>query len=223
MNHFKPGVLLGGLVLVLAAGCQNKLADENVALHRQNRELQERLSTTDAQLQQAPRPEQIQQLQGEIAQRDAQIAQLQTQLRTPAAGNSADDNAGLEGIEVTRDDRAGTVTVNVPGDVLFASGQAEVKDSARQTLTRIATAIKKDYAGKRLFVDGHTDADPITKTKDKWEDNLDLSAARARNVGKFLASQGIDSKLIGERAFGETAPRGSKSASRRVEIVVKVR
>ena len=29
------------------------------------------------------------------------------------------------------------------------------------------------------MVDGHTDADPIMKTKNKWEDNLDFSAARA--------------------------------------------
>ena len=85
----------------------------------------------------------------------------------------------LAGIEVTKDEKAGTVTVNVPGDVLFLSGQAELKESAKGTLNKVVSALKKDYAGKHILVQGYTDKDPISRTKDKWTDNLDLSAARA--------------------------------------------
>ena len=37
----------------------------------------------------------------------------------------------------------GTLTVNVPGDVLFASGKADLKDTAKSTLSKIANAAKK--------------------------------------------------------------------------------
>jgi chemotaxis protein MotB len=113
--------------------------------------------------------------------------------------------------------------VNVPGDVLFDAGRATLKDSSKSTLNKIAGAIKKDYAGKHVFVDGHTDSDPITKTKGMWEDNLDLSAARARAVAQYLTSQGLAVKNVDTRAFGSTKPKKSKEASRRVEIVVATR
>jgi flagellar motor protein MotB len=211
--------LLG--LITFASGCQNKLHDENLALYRQNRELQTRNNELDMQLQQAPNPAEVQRLQSELASRDQQIAALQNQLRTPPPGQASDPS--LAGIEVTRDDRAGTVTVNIPGDVLFASGQAELKESSKRTLDRIVKAIQADYAGKKIMVDGHTDSDPISRTRNKWKDNLDLSAERARVVADYLSQHGVNGNLVGERAFAATSPKANKSASRRVEIVVKTR
>jgi flagellar motor protein MotB len=216
-----------GLVLpllgLLAAGCQNKLHDENMALHRQNRELQSDRDRLSGELASRPDPSQLASMQQEIANRDAQIAQLQSQLRAPQPGQPAASNSDLAGIEVTRDDRAGTLTVNLPGDVLFDSGKAELKTSARTTLNKVVAAVRKEYPGKKVIVEGYSDTDPITRTKDQWKDNLDLSAARARTVATFLVDQGIESRSVGTRAFGDTKPRSSKAASRRVEIVVATR
>jgi flagellar motor protein MotB len=162
-------------------------------------------------------------MQQELAARDQKIAELESQLRQPAPGqpsSSAGDPNSLAGIEVVKDDRAGTVTVRVPGDVLFDSGKATLKDSARSTLNKIAAALKKDYASKKVVVVGHTDSDPIAKTKGIWDDNLDLSAARARTVAKYLSDQGVSQKLLGMQAKADTEPRTNKSQSRRVEIVV---
>ena len=218
MTNLRMG--FAAVVLAFAAvGCQNKLHDENVQLHRQNRELQAQLTDSQNKLRTAPDPAQLQAMQQEIQTRDQKIAELQSQLQQPAPGQTQAET-GLEGIEVTRDDKAGTVTVNVPGDVLFTSGKAELKESAKATLNKIASAIKKEYGGKKVYVDGYTDADPISKTKDKWEDNLDLSAARARAVYSYLLSQGLDAKKIAPRAMGSTNPKTSKDRSRRVEIVV---
>jgi flagellar motor protein MotB len=230
--HFKTGpariaharLAVASLALgagLFATGCQNKLHDENVQLHRQNRELQARLNEAELRSQQAPNPADLERLQGEVVARDAKIAELEQQLRTPPPGQPVDN--ALEGIEVTRDERAGTLTVNIPGDVLFASGEAQLKDSSKRTLDRIARAIKSDYPDRPVMVDGHSDSDPISRTRDKWKDNLDLSAERARVVGAYLASQGIDNKLLSTRALGGTAPKSTKSASRRVEIVVQMR
>src|SRR5207247_8263403 len=94
--------------------------------------------------------------------------------------------------------------------------------SAYPTLDKIVAAIKKDYSSKTIYVDGHTDSDPITRTKDTWEDNWDLAAARANAVRRYLTMHGVDPKKTDLRAFGPNRPKGSKPASRRVEIVVMV-
>ena len=196
------------LLLTLAAGaigCQNRMHDENLALHQQNRELQEKLSDSQTRLHSAPDPNQVSSMQQEIAQRDQKIAELEAQLRQPGPGqtnlSSGSDGSSpensLAGIEVTRDERAGTVTVRVPGDVLFDAGKATLKDSARSTLNKIAAALKKDYSGKKIFVVGHTDSDPITKTKGIWDDNLDLSAARAE---RWLSISRIRGSATGSSA-----------------------
>jgi outer membrane protein OmpA-like peptidoglycan-associated protein len=131
---------------------------------------------------------------------------------------------GIEGIETSYDKNAGTMTVNLPGDVLFDSGHETIKESAKTTLNKIASALKKDYAGKAIRVEGHTDSDPIVKTKDRYLDNLDLSLSRAAAVTRYLEGQGIAAKQITTSGFGQTKPRGSdKAKNRRVEIVVVVK
>jgi outer membrane protein OmpA-like peptidoglycan-associated protein len=213
---------------LLTVGCTNPLEGENKELHRQNRELQamnnELTSNNMAmqnKLQSAPDPSQLSSMQTELANRDAKIKELEDQLRQPTPGAGA--QPGIEGIETTYDPAAGTLTVNLPGDVLFASGQDELKGSAKATLDKVIKALKGDYAGKRVRVEGHTDSDPIVKTKDKYIDNLDLSLNRAAAVTRYLESKGVDSKLVTTSGFGPARPKGNKAQSRRVEIVVVVK
>jgi chemotaxis protein MotB len=210
-----------GLSLATTLGCQNKVHDENLALHDQNRELQTRLSAEEERLRQAPDPAQVTALQKDIADRDAKIAELQANLNKPAPGAPADP--ALAGIEAKYDPKAGTLTVNIPGDVLFPSGKADLRPGALSTLDKIASAVRKDYAGKSVHVNGYTDRDPINKTKDRWDDNWDLSYARAKSVTNYLTAHGVDSKLVAIVANGANKPKGSKQQSRRVEIVVQAR
>jgi flagellar motor protein MotB len=223
MGVVRKGMLVASLALVAAVGtgCQNKLAEENKQLWAQTREQQAKIS----ELSNAPQPQQdaaqMAALQGEIAARDAKIAELEQQLRAPATGQAADPQ--LAGIETSFDQQTGNMTVNIPGDVLFDAGRASLKESSKATLNKIVGAIKKDYPGKRVFVVGHTDPDPIAKTKGMWQDNLDLSAERARAVAKYLTGQGLDPRSVDTRAYGSTEPKKTKEASRRVEIVVATR
>jgi flagellar motor protein MotB len=211
---------------LLATGCQNKMHDENLALHEQNRKLQadlndksSRLTDTEGRLAQAPDPAALGAMQ-------ARIAELEGQLKAapaPTAGQPAGPaDPNLAGIEATYDKARGTLTVNLPGEVLFEPGKAVIKTSAQPTLDKIVSAIKKDYATKTIYVDGHTDADPITKTKGTWEDNWDLAAARANAVRRYLTTKGVDPKKVDLRSFGPNKPKKNKDASRRVEIVVQV-
>jgi len=221
------GVLVASIsccCALFAGGCQNKLHDENDALWKQNRELQSQLSDSrNKPASPSADPSQVAQLQSDLQQRDAKIAELQAQLNKPTPNAPPEESDLLQGIEVTKDPAAGTVTVNLPGDVLFASGASDLKQSARATLDKVVAAIKKDYAGKKVIVQGYTDTDPISRTKDKWKDNLDLSAARARTVAGYLVEQGLNSHQVGLQAYGDTSPRGSKDKSRRVQIVVATR
>ncbi len=209
------------LLALGTVGCQNKLADENRELRDQNIELQEALRKRESDLAARPDPSEVTALRGALDERDAQIRDLQSRLNAPPPAEAPrDETASFGGISVTRDDK-GNITVAVPGDVLFASGDATVKSTAKTTLDRIAGIIKKDFAGKKVFVDGHSDSDPITKTKDKWIDNLDLSAARSRAVADYLTgSGGLPKSQVATRAFAATAPKTTKDKSRRVEIVV---
>lgn len=211
-------LLLSTISIISGLGCVDKVHDENLALHQQNRELQAQLTERDERLRAAPDAAQLATMQRDLADRDAKIRELQASLAKPTAGGPTDPT--LAGIEATYDPKAGTLTVNLPGDVLFDAGKATLKPSALGTLDKIASAIKNDYSGKTIKVDGYTDNDPITKTRDQWDDNWDLSYGRAKSVMQYLTAHGVDQHMVSIVANGANKPRSSKPASRRVEIVV---
>jgi flagellar motor protein MotB len=221
MRFARMGLALGLFCTgVLAMGCQNKVHDENQALWRQNRELQSKLAEASAQPKTSGDTAQMASLQQQIAERDAKIQELQNQLRQPAPGSGTASD--LSGIETSYDKASGKVTVNVPGDVLFGPGDATVRDEAKSTLDKVATSLKKDYNGKQVRIDGHTDADPIRHSK--WKSNEDLSVARAQAVKAYLVKKGVNPAIIATHGYGSEKPKGKdKSVNRRVEIVVATR
>jgi chemotaxis protein MotB len=95
-----------------------------------------------------------------------------------------------------------------------------LKATAKKTLDQVGRRINSDYAGHMIRVEGYTDSDPIKKQKDKYKDNEELSAQRALAVERYLVGRGVASSQIYAAAFGPANPKGSKKASRRVEIVI---
>ena len=216
MNVARMGLLVG-LVSLIGLGCQNKIAQENRALWEQNRELQARLATSET----APGADaaQVASLQQQLAERDAKLAELQNQLRQPTAGQSEPQIAN---IETSYDKESGKMTVAVPGDVLFSAGAATIRDDAKGTLDKVARSMKNDYAGKKIQINGHTDADPIKYSK--WKNNQELSLARANAVKQYLVQKGIPANSISTQGFGSDQPKAKdKSMNRRVDIVVAMR
>ena len=214
------GRWVAALVLITAGagGCANRMHDENYALHEQNRELQARLDAENARgavAAEAPEPQPM-----EPVTQAPQPAPPATQM---VARPQPSTPPQIEGTETTQDVVAGTVTVRVPGDVLFDPGQATIRSGAKGTLDKVAAALKKEYPGKTIRVEGHTDADPIRVSK--WKSNQELSEARAGAVKQYLAQKGIDGSQLTTRGFGADQPKSKtdKALNRRVEIVVVTR
>jgi len=206
-------VLLASTALALGAcaGTDDRmiaLENENFELRNQNRELDE--SLRENQTQRAL-------LEGEVRALTAENDRLRLQASTPPAMESGP--TGFEGIAgVTAATVTGGVLIDVEGDILFSSGSASLKSSAKKTLDRIAGVLKGTYGGATIRVAGHTDNDPIKKSK--WKTNERLSAERALAVEEYLSTKGIDLDEMYVAAFGPAEPKGSKSQSRRVEIFV---
>jgi len=132
-----------------------------------------------------------------------------------------------EGVDVAFDERAGTITVTLPNAILFSSGKETLKKATISELSHVITVINERYSGKRIEVIGHTDSDPIKKSK--WKDNWQLSSERALSVLRYLVSNGISEDRIVAVAAGESRPIASngttsgKARNRRVEIVVNIK
>lgn len=161
----------------------------------------------------------------EKAQMTQELENLRKQLQ---GGKSASEATGFKG-DVKVDQAAGTITVTLPNSILFSSGKATLKSATNSELDHIYSVLRERYSGKQVDVVGHTDADPIVKTKKLWKDNWDLSAGRALTVLRYLVDRGISPKDIRGVACGESRPVASnasaagKAKNRRVEIVVHMK
>jgi chemotaxis protein MotB len=96
-------------------------------------------------------------------------------------------------------------------EVLFPSGEAELQESGKTQLNKLAAALK-DIAQKIpkqidwvLRVDGHTDKRKL-RAGAKYASNWELSQARALAVVKYLIEQGIPPERLAPTGFGEFHP-----------------
>ncbi|OHB52659.1 MAG: hypothetical protein A2Y12_03095 [Planctomycetes bacterium GWF2_42_9] len=163
-------------------------------------------------------------LAGRLAESQAELERMKSEM---ASGKSAGDASGFgDEYDVSVNAKEGTITVTLPETILFDSGKATLKSTAKSNLDGIVSVINKNYAGRLIDVVGHTDSDPIRKSS--WKDNWELSAQRALSVLRQLNSSGIpdeDVRAIGcgsSRPVAENSGAG-KSKNRRVEIVVHMK
>jgi flagellar motor protein MotB len=195
-----------GLLLV-GTGCQNwKQKHETCTAEKDN--LEALFENCQESLQQCN------------AERDQMATSLgQTQKDLAEAMKKKTFDPGFAGEDAKWDPAKGTITVPLASDVLFDSGRVTLKSDSKSRLNRIAQEIKKKYGSKEVSVIGHTDTDPIKKSK--WQDNWQLSTERALAVTRYLIQEGISAKQLAAVGRSEYHPIGSKkSDNRRVEIVV---
>jgi outer membrane protein OmpA-like peptidoglycan-associated protein len=105
------------------------------------------------------------------------------------------------------------------GDVLFATGKADLGADAKIALAKL-TGIVLNYPSLRLAIGGYTDS---TGSADF---NQTLSQSRADGVLTFLVSQGLDASVLSAKGYGMSNPVADngtapgRQKNRRVEIVI---
>lgn len=112
--------------------------------------------------------------------------------------------------------------IEIRTDILFASGDAQVANGAREVLDRVAGIL----AGlpNPLRVEGHTDNVPIRTVA--YPSNWELSAARAASVVHLFMTQGVEPARMEIAGFGEYRPKApndtaaGRDQNRRVVIIV---
>jgi chemotaxis protein MotB len=167
------------------------------------------------------------QLGQQLSQSQKTIDELQKQIGSGA--KPADKATGFEGMDVSFDAKAGTITVTLANEILFTPGQATLRKSEISELDKIHSVIRERYSGKLVDVVGHTDSDPIQKSAKLWKDNWQLSAERALTVLRYMVSHGMPDKEIRAVACGQSRPvspnssAAGKAKNRRVEVVVHMR
>lgn len=111
------------------------------------------------------------------------------------------------------------------GDASFDAGLATLRPKAKAALDALAAELRS-IPNAMIRIDGHTDNDPIVKTKYKWTttSNFELAAARALEVLLHMEKQGIAGSQMFMTSYGEHHPRAAndtkenKARNRRVEI-----
>lgn len=193
--------LAGALGVSLLGGCKNNQGAENVALTDENTQLRDE----NAQLKQT------------LSGLQSRLQELENAPRQPAGAGGAGRTDGFpSNVDVTM--QGSDVVVGIQGEVLFDSGKATLKSSAKRTLDQVADVIKSRFGGNTVRVEGYTDTDPIRKSS--WKTNERLSGERAMAVEQYLVSRGIPADRIYFAGFGPANAKATKQQSRRVQIVI---
>jgi chemotaxis protein MotB len=120
--------------------------------------------------------------------------------------------------------RNGRMVIQMANDVLFDSGQTDIKSSGKATLAQVADVLRT-IQDRRFQVTGDTDNVPIQTAS--YPSNWELSTRRAVEVVHFLVSQGVRPELLSAAGYGEfdpvatnDSPQG-RTRNRRIEIVLQ--
>lgn len=112
------------------------------------------------------------------------------------------------------------LVVNMPQDVLFATGSAALRPDLTSDLRAVAANLIS-YPNSRIEVIGHTDNVGDAAL------NQDLSQRRASSVATVLATNGVPPSRVAIMGRGEDAPIASnltdagRAQNRRVEIIIR--
>lgn len=133
-------------------------------------------------------------------------------------------NGDLKEGELYMPPAKGRIVINIHDGISFDAGSAQLKRSVTPALNKIAKVLK-NYPEHKIIVEGHTDSDPIEKSR--FESNQALSEARANAVYEYmLQNTNLDKSVFTVVGRGETRPivqndsPANKALNRRVDIIV---
>jgi outer membrane protein OmpA-like peptidoglycan-associated protein len=133
-----------------------------------------------------------------------------------AQSKSRELEVALADLQASKTNRGLVITL---GDVLFATGRADLKSGSRQTLDKLSTFLKT-YPKRNVQIEGFTD----NVGGDDY--NQGLSQRRADSVRDALTGMGIASDRILSKGHGKNSPAADndtaegRQQNRRVEVVI---
>ncbi len=151
--------------------------------------------------------------------RESEIQEMSSTYRSLVEVLEAELERGDIQIQALR----GGLQVSASEQILFDSGQAEIKQDGRPVLEAVAGQIR-DLSGYSVRVEGHTDDRPISTAT--FPSNWELSAARAVQVVRFLESSGVAAATLSAVGYGPHQPVAindtveNRARNRRIEIVL---
>jgi chemotaxis protein MotB len=119
--------------------------------------------------------------------------------------------------------RKGRMVVELPAEVMFASGSAELAEAGKIPLSQVAGELAR-LGDRQFMIAGHTDNRPLKSAK--YRNNWELSTARAVTVTEFMVLAGLKAKNLVAAGYGENDPLVANNSSRnrqknrRIEIVL---
>jgi outer membrane protein OmpA-like peptidoglycan-associated protein len=134
-----------------------------------------------------------------------------------AARQETDDlQAQIAALNARETDRGLVITL---GDLLFATGKADLRGGATGHLDRLA-AFLGEYQDRSVLIEGHTDS------VGSAEYNLGLSQRRAESVKRYLTGRGVAASRLDTSGKGLGSPVASndtatgRQQNRRVEVII---
>ena len=201
------GLCMVGILgmLVVGTGC-----GELKKLRRENQQLSENISSLQ---------QENAELSSKASRYEGEVNRLENLRR--------DLEAKLKGTGASVRIKNGAVSVLLPDAILFDSGQTVLRPQSKATLKKVAGILKTEVPNEMVRIEGHTDADPISKQKDKYKSNWELSATRAAAVLHYMVEEcGISPTKVYIAGFGQYQPmadnksKTGKAKNRRVEFVI---
>jgi len=168
-------------------------------------------------------------MMAQLKQRDDEIARLKgfEKYKSEFLAKLADVFGGAKNIRLVGD------RFVFQGEVLFASGSADLTENGKaqlgkfvETYKALEPRIPKDI-NLNIQVQGHTDSDPIASGR--YPDNWELSVARALRVLRYLNVSGIPDVRLSAAGYGQFHPLvpddspQAKAQNRRIEILITQR
>ena len=189
---------------------------QDILLQKREREL--KAARADAE--QARASAEARARDAEAKAREAEQARAQAEQARRAADAEQAKTAALAkelaDLKAQQTNRGLVLTV---GDVLFATGRAEVAAGGMRSIDKLAEWLKKNPT-RNLLIEGHTDN---TGSEDL---NMKLSQQRAEAVRDQLVSRGVGADRITTKGYGPKYPvvandsASGRQQNRRVEVVV---
>jgi outer membrane protein OmpA-like peptidoglycan-associated protein len=122
----------------------------------------------------------------------------------------------LENLQLRQTESGVVVTL---GDVLFESGQTELRKEAMASLVEVVDLLQSE-PDKKIRIEGHSDSVGDANT------NLEISQKRADAVLEALVSLGVEAERVTTQGMGEDFPIASneteegRAQNRRVDVIL---